>query len=108
MAIVDVTIIPIGTETPSVSSYVATIQEVLEDMTKTHDITYQLTPMSTLIEGDVSTLLDVVKKIHEVPFEQGIDRVATNIRIDDRRDQTSTLQSKLNSVAVKMKKEDDQ
>lgn len=50
MAIVDVTIIPVGTETPSVSQYVADIQKVLakhED-----EITYQLTPMNTLIEGN--------------------------------------------------------
>ena len=32
MAIVDVTVIPIGTETPSVSSYVADIQRILKIM----------------------------------------------------------------------------
>lgn len=30
MAIVDVTVIPVGTQTPSVSSYVADIQRVLK------------------------------------------------------------------------------
>ncbi len=32
MAIADVTIIPIGTETPSVSAYVADVQKILEDI----------------------------------------------------------------------------
>lgn len=31
MAIADVTIIPIGTETPSVSAYVADVQKILEE-----------------------------------------------------------------------------
>lgn len=34
MAIADVTVIPIGTETPSVSSYVADIQRVLKNTRK--------------------------------------------------------------------------
>ncbi|MCY9389410.1 thiamine-binding protein, partial [Bacillus haynesii] len=34
MAIADVTIIPIGTETPSVSAYVAEIQTILEGFKK--------------------------------------------------------------------------
>ncbi|MFS0786343.1 MTH1187 family thiamine-binding protein [Shouchella sp. 1P09AA] len=104
MAIVDVTIIPIGTNGPSVSRYVANIQELLEELAQTYDIQSQLTPMSTLIEGEVSTLLDVVKRIHEVPFENGIERVATNIRIDDRRDQKASFQSKIDAVQAKMKK----
>ncbi|WP_059173857.1 MTH1187 family thiamine-binding protein [Bacillus sp. FJAT-27445] len=96
MAIIDITVIPIGTETPSVSDYVAEIHKVL----KKYDgkIKFQLTPMSTLIEGDLKELLDVVREIHEVPFQKGIQRVATNIRIDDRRDRESTMEGKLKAV----------
>ncbi|NEU30752.1 MTH1187 family thiamine-binding protein [bacterium LRH843] len=102
MAIVDVTIIPIGTETASVSKYVAEIQEVL----RTYDgkVTYQLTPMSTLIEGELPVLFEVIQAIHEVPFKHGIKRVATNIRIDDRRDKEATMAGKLESVREKMEK----
>ncbi|MFC0473544.1 MTH1187 family thiamine-binding protein [Halalkalibacter kiskunsagensis] len=96
MAIVDVTIIPIGTDTPSVSKYVAEIQEVL----KTYDgkVKYQLTPMSTLIEGELPVLFEVIQALHEVPFKNGLSRVATNIRIDDRRDKKSTMSGKLEAV----------
>ncbi|WP_260681984.1 MTH1187 family thiamine-binding protein [Alkalicoccobacillus porphyridii] len=100
MAIVDVTIIPIGTEGPSVSSYVASIQEVLQSYEG--KISYQLTPMSTLIEGELPILFEVIQAIHEVPFKQGIKRVATNIRIDDRRDKNQTMESKLASVQDKL------
>ncbi len=101
MAIVDVTVIPIGTETPSVSKYVAEVQEILESYTDR--VTYRLTPMSTLIEGDLSDLLEVVQAIHEAPFQAGIERVATNIRIDDRRDKKVKMEDKLESVKRHMK-----
>ena len=98
MAIVDVTIIPIGTEGPSVSNYVADIQRVLQGYEAEGKITYQLTPMSTQMEGDLPQLFEVIEAIHELPFNKGIQRVATNIRIDDRRDKKATMQEKLASV----------
>ncbi|MRX72623.1 MTH1187 family thiamine-binding protein [Bacillus lacus] len=103
MAIVDVTIIPIGTEGPSVSEYVAEIQHVLKKFEEEGTIQFQLTPMNTLIEGELPELFKVLQAIHEVPFSKGISRVATNIRIDDRRDKPSTLSGKLESVNKKMK-----
>ncbi|WP_307794993.1 MTH1187 family thiamine-binding protein [Alkalihalobacillus sp. BA299] len=100
MAIVDVTIIPIGTNSPSVSHYVADIHRILE---KYGDkIKFQLTPMSTIIEGELPVLFEVIQAIHEVPFEAGVQRVATNIRIDDRRDKTTTLAGKVASVNEKL------
>ncbi|MEC2078566.1 thiamine-binding protein, partial [Metabacillus fastidiosus] len=42
--------------------------------------------------------------IHEAPFNKGIKRVATNIRIDDRRDRTSSMERKLESVKKQMEK----
>ncbi|MDM5315263.1 MTH1187 family thiamine-binding protein [Fictibacillus sp. b24] len=102
MAIADITIIPIGTETPSVSAYVAEIQKVLQQ--NEDKVIYQLTPMSTLIEGELSDLFDVIQQLHEVPFSNGIQRVATNIRIDDRRDKKSTMAGKLQAVEAQMNK----
>lgn len=98
MAIVDVTVIPIGTETPSVSSYVADIQRILKQYEEQGKIQYQLTPMNTLIEGELSVLFEVIQAIHEAPFNAGIQRVATNIRIDDRRDVKRKMQDKVNRV----------
>ncbi|MFC0269990.1 MTH1187 family thiamine-binding protein [Metabacillus herbersteinensis] len=104
MAIVDVTIIPIGTSTPSVSEYVADIQHILQTYQVEGKINYQLTPMNTIIEGELPTLFEVIQAIHEAPFNKGIMRVATNIRIDDRRDRTSTMESKMESVHNQIKK----
>ena len=98
MAIVDVTVIPIGTQTPSVSSYVADIQRILKKYEEQGKIQYQLTPMNTLIEGELPVLFEVIQAIHEAPFNTGIQRVATNIRIDDRRDVKRQMQDKVNRV----------
>ncbi|MCI0766690.1 MTH1187 family thiamine-binding protein [Paenibacillus sp. 102] len=100
MAIVDVSIIPVGTGNPSVSEYVAEVQKVLE---KNADrVKYQLTPMNTVIEGELPVLLEVIQQMHEVPYTKGAKRVATTIRIDDRRDKESTMEKKLNSVRSKL------
>ncbi len=98
MAIADVTVIPIGTQTSSVSSYVADIQRILKQYEKKGKIQYQLTPMNTLIEGELPVLFEVIQAMHESPFNAGIQRVATNIRIDDRRDKQRNMQDKVNRV----------
>ncbi|MBA8758937.1 MTH1187 family thiamine-binding protein [Staphylococcus schleiferi subsp. coagulans] len=98
MAIVDVVVIPVGTEGPSVSKYIAEIQTKLEAFKQEGKIDYQLTPMNTLIEGELSALFEVVQAIHELPFDKGLDRVCTNIRIDDRRDKNRKMNDKLESV----------
>ncbi|MED4203744.1 MTH1187 family thiamine-binding protein [Neobacillus mesonae] len=100
MAIVDITVIPVGTATPSVSGYVAEIHKFL----KWYEgkIKYELTPMSTLIEGDLKELLEIVQQLHELPFQKGAQRVCTNIRIDDRRDKENTMERKLKAVESKL------
>ncbi|UOE54397.1 MTH1187 family thiamine-binding protein [Cytobacillus oceanisediminis] len=98
MAIADVTVIPIGTETPSVSSYVADIQRVLKKYQESGKIRFQLTPMNTIIEGELTDLFEVIQAMHEVPFEKGLMRVATNIRIDDRRDVKRKMEEKVRRV----------
>ncbi len=104
MAIIDVTVIPIGTNTTSVSNYVAEIQGILQTYQEKNLISFQLTPMSTLIEGELPILFEVVQAIHEAPFNQGIQRVATNVRIDDRRDKKVTMKDKLASVKRQIEK----
>lgn len=108
MAIVDVTVIPIGTETPSVSKYVADIQKILKEYEKKGEIRYQLTPMNTLIEGELPKLFEVIQAMHEVPFSNGLVRVATNIRIDDRRDVSRKMEEKVDRVLSHLKNEEEQ
>lgn len=103
MAIVDVVVIPVGTEGPSVSQYIAEIQTKLEEYKQEGKIDYQLTPMNTLIEGELADLFEVIQAIHELPFNKGLNRVCTNIRIDDRRDKQRKMNDKLDSVKKHLK-----
>ncbi|EGQ2800407.1 MTH1187 family thiamine-binding protein [Staphylococcus pseudintermedius] len=103
MAIVDVVVIPVGTEGPSVSQYIAEIQTKLEEFKQEGKIDYQLIPMNTLIEGELADLFEVIQAIHELPFNKGLDRVCTNIRIDDRRDKQRKMNDKLDSVKKHLK-----
>jgi uncharacterized protein (TIGR00106 family) len=100
MAIIELTIVPLGTGTPSVSAYVADVHKVLQEAKE--PIRYEMTAMSTILEGDLEDLLAVIRRMHEAPFRQGIERVSTSIRIDDRRDKPATMESKLDSVREKL------
>ena len=97
MAIVEVSIVPIGTESTSLSSYVANCLRVLKDSGLTHE----LHAMGTIIEGDLQELFAVIRKMHEVPFMEGAQRVVTSIKLDDRRDKESTSRKKVASVLDK-------
>jgi len=99
MAIVQLTIVPIGSESPSVSKYVASCHKVLDNYA---ELKYQLTPMSTCIEGDLDIILKAVREMHEVPFSEGAQRVSTSIKIDDRRDKIGTMEQKLKAVEEKL------
>lgn len=102
MPIAEVTVIPIGTASTSLSSYVAAMQRVLETV---EGITYELTSMGTIIEGPLPRILAAVEALHESPFTQGAQRVSTAVKIDDRRDKAATSRSKLESVERKLQAE---
>ncbi len=99
MAVVFVTIAPLGTGTPSVSRYVAGVEKILRATTLRH----QLTAMGTIIEGELDEILAVIRQMHEHPFTQGAVRVSTLIKIDDRRDKEHTIAGKMRSVEEKLK-----
>jgi uncharacterized protein (TIGR00106 family) len=100
MAVVFVTIAPLGTRTTSLSSYVAGVERILRKAKLTH----QLTAMGTIIEGDLDKVLKVIRVMHEAPFAQGAARVATLIKIADRRDaKEHTMAGKVRAVKRKLR-----
>lgn len=101
MPIVEISVVPVGTEKPSVSKYVATALEVLK---KEKDIKYQLTPMGTVIEADsLKRLLDIARKMHNAVLKREVKRVVTTIKIDDRTDKRLSMAGKIRSVKNKMR-----
>lgn len=94
MVIASLTVTPVGTETPSLSRYVAECARVLDESGLTHT----LTPMGSVLEGPLDEILEVVRKVHEIPFSQGVLRVSTRLTIDDRRDKDASAQAKIDAV----------
>ena len=99
MAVVFLTITPIGTATPSISRYVAGVETILRQS----GLKNQLTAMGTIIEGDLDEILAVVRRMHEHPFTEGAQRVSTSLRIDDRRDKPHSIAGKMRSVEEKLR-----
>jgi uncharacterized protein (TIGR00106 family) len=101
MAMIEVSIVPVGTATASVSQYVAGAVRILQDEP---DIKYELTAMGTIIEGDLERLLTLAGRMHQSAFETGVVRVVTTIKVDERRDKPSGINSKLAAVKEKLGK----
>ncbi|MFC1901397.1 MTH1187 family thiamine-binding protein [Chloroflexota bacterium] len=95
MAMIEVSIVPVGTPTVSVSRYVAGAVQLLKGEP---DIKYELTAMGTIIEGDLERLLALAGRMHQSAFEAGVMRVVTTVKIDERRDKPASMSSKVAAV----------
>lgn len=99
MAMIDISVVPVGTGSPSVSHFVAGAVKILQDEP---GIKYELTAMNTIIEGELGQLLALAQKMHLSAFDAGAERVVTTIRIDDRHDKPLTISGKIQAVKEKL------
>ena len=95
MATADLTVIALGRADTSASRYIAEIQRRLERQDR---VRYLLHAMGTSLEGTTEDILAVVAELHAVPFELGIPRVYSVLKLDERRDREQTLEDKVASV----------
>ena len=93
--IADIKILPLGTGKAGVSHLVGDCVRMLK---YAPGISYRVTPMSTIVEGPLETVLKLVRDMHEVPFRNGVQRVVTSISIDDRRDKPNSMDGKVQAV----------
>ena len=100
MAILEISVVPIGTGDTSLSAYVADCLRIL----RKEKVRYELSSMGTNIEGDLKGLFKIALQIHQVPFKKGAQRVVTTMKIDDRRDKKGTLEGKKKAVQLKLRK----
>ena len=99
MATADLTVIALGRPGTSASEYIAEIQRRLAAQDRVH---YELHAMGTSLEGSTADILAIVGELHEVPFEMGVMRVYTVLKLDDRRDRDQTLDEKVQSVRARL------
>jgi len=96
--VMEISVIPLGTSSTSVSPFVADCVKVLEE----EGLKYEVTPMGTQVEGNLEALFEVARKMHEAPFQRGALRVVTTLKIDDRRDKPLSLEGKRTAVLEKL------
>ena len=61
--------------------------------------TYEIGGMATTVEvPDMDALFELVKKVHAAHVAEGARRIVIDLKLDDRRDKTATIQSKKVSV----------
>jgi uncharacterized protein (TIGR00106 family) len=95
MATADLTILSLGRAETSASTYIAEIQRRLAAQDR---VRYVMHAMGTSLEGETADILAIVGELHAVPFELGIPRVYTVLKLDERRDKAQTLEDKVASV----------
>jgi len=94
MALMQITVIPLGTKTASVGDWVAGIESLLREK----GIPHELGDMGTVIQGEVEELLILAGEVHALGFHQGVERVVTSILLDERRDQERGIGEKKEAV----------
>ncbi len=95
MATADLTVIALGRAEASASAYIAEIQRRLAAQDR---VRYEMRAMGTSLEGATADILAVAGELHAVPFEMGIPRVYSILKLDERRDREQTLADKVDSV----------
>ncbi len=83
----------------SVSPYVSQVISMIRDS----GVSYQLTPMGTIIETDtIGKALDLVQGAYRVLDEAGCNRVYSSLKLDIRKGRNGRLQGKLDSIRDKI------
>jgi uncharacterized protein (TIGR00106 family) len=96
MATADLTVLALGRPGVSASEYIAEIQRRLAAQDR---VRYRMHAMGTSLEGSTADILSVVAEVHAALFDQGIPRVYTVLKLDERRDRPDqTLDEKVEAV----------
>ncbi len=83
----------------SVSPYVSQVIKMIHDS----GISYQLTPMGTIIETeDMAQALGMVQAAYDILDQAGCNRIYSSLKLDIRKGKENRLRGKLESVREKI------
>jgi len=99
IATADLTVLPLGREGASVSDILAVVRRRLAAQDK---VGFEMHAMGTSLEGEVGDIFALAAELHQVPFDEGIPRVYTVLKVDQRTDKAQTLESKVKSVTDRL------
>ncbi|UWX57512.1 MTH1187 family thiamine-binding protein [Chlorobaculum sp. MV4-Y] len=97
MALLEITVIPLGTAGSGLSAWIAGLESLLEES----GLPFRLSDMGTIVEGSADELFAIARKLHEHCFGAGVARVYTVMKIDDRRDKAVAIGDKVASVEAR-------
>jgi len=98
MVLLEFTMSPTG-KGESLSPYVSRVLKKIDDS----GITYQLTPMSTILEGEWDEVMDVVRDCF-FELKQDCPRIGVHLKVDYREGSQSRMSSKIESLEKKIGK----
>ena len=105
MATADLTVIALGRPDASAGEYIAEIQRRLAAQDK---VRFKMHAMGTSLEGPTDDILRIVGELHAVPFELGVPRVYSVLKLDERTDKPGqTLDDKVRSVQDRLAADED-
>ena len=103
VATADLSVLALGRPEVSASEYIVEIQRRLQRQQR---VNFRVHAMGTSLEGTTEDILGVVAELHAVPFEQGVPRVYTILKLDERRDRPQqTLDEKVRAVEDRLGEE---
>lgn len=95
----EISVIPLGTGTPSVGEQVAAALRALEAFPA---VEHELTAMGTTLVGDRGTVLAACEAMHAAVLAAGAGRCYTIIKLDERTDKAMDGREKVASVRRRM------
>ena len=105
MATADLTVLALGRAGASASEYIAEIQRRLARQDR---VGYRMHAMGTSLEGATADILAIVAELHAVPFDAGVPRVYSILKLDERRDRPDqTLDDKVRAVEERLGVDDE-
>lgn len=99
MVLVEFSIFPTD-KGASVSKYVSKVLNYIDES----GITYQLTPMGTVLEGEFDEVMNVVSGCYKI-LDKESDRIYMNLKMDARKGDSSRMKSKIEKIKSITKKD---
>ncbi|MFY9300873.1 MAG: MTH1187 family thiamine-binding protein [Candidatus Nitrosotenuis sp.] len=92
----EISIYPVGTDSTSLSFYIAKAIEAIKGF---EDIKCEITPMGTILESDeIKKIFEASSAAIEAVHRLGVKRVEAVLKIDSRTDKSQSMRQKVQSV----------
>ncbi|MEJ2313240.1 MAG: MTH1187 family thiamine-binding protein [Nitrospirota bacterium] len=96
--LVEFSIVPVGTGS-SIGDSIAKVLGIVDES----GLPYKINPMGTVVEGEWSEVLGMIKKCHMAVMKDA-GRAITTISIDDRKGRPNRIELKVKSVEKRLGK----